>query len=144
MDFLFGERGLGLRFIVVVDGFGTLGDWSKCDGLSLEYDVFPYREGGQNDFEHRLPGRTKYSNVKLMRPLDRSSALVGRWVATVATHFRHYTAAITVLDAGGIPVTVWNLMGAYPAKWTGPTLDVNGNQVATETLEIAHHGIVVL
>ena len=138
------ERGLGLRFIVVVDGFGSLGDWSKCDGLALEYDVMEYREGGQNDFTHRLPGRTKYSNVKLVRPMDRFSAIVGRWVSSVASNFRRETAAITVLDPAGIPVATWSLMGAYPAKWQGPSLDVGGNQVATETLEIAHHGILVL
>jgi hypothetical protein len=35
-----------LRFRVKIDGDGDLGNWSKCDGLSVEFDVFEYKEGG--------------------------------------------------------------------------------------------------
>jgi len=30
---------LGLRFLVNVDDIGDLGDWQKCEGLSIEYDI---------------------------------------------------------------------------------------------------------
>jgi phage tail-like protein len=135
------EPALALRFKVVIDGFGTLGDWTKCDGISLEYDVFEYREGGQNGFVHRLPGRAKYQNIKLTRPIDRYSALVALWVGTTLGSFRRQTAEITVLDVAGDTVASWSLSGVYPAKWSGPSLDVGGNQVASETLELAHHGL---
>ena len=135
------ETALALRFKVVIDGFGSLGDWTKCDGISVEYDVMEYREGGQNGFVHRLPGRAKYQNIKLTRPIDRSSLLVARWVASIQGTFRRHTAEITVLDLSGDTVASWSLVDAYPAKWTGPSLDVAGNQIATETLELAHHGI---
>jgi len=52
------------------------------------------------------------------------------------------TAEITVLDPAGDVVATWNLAGIFPAKWTGPTLDVAGNQVAIETLELAHNGFM--
>ena len=58
------DPGLGLRFKVAIDGH-ELGNWQKCDGLNVEYDIQEYREGGQNGFVHRLPGRAKYENVKL-------------------------------------------------------------------------------
>jgi phage tail-like protein len=135
------ENALALRFKVVIDGFGSLGDWTKCDGIAVEYDVMEYREGGENGFVHRLPGRAKYQNIKLTRPIDRYSLLVAKWVATIEGSFHRQTAEITVLDLAGDTVASWNLIGAYPAKWTGPSLDVSGNQVATETLELAHHGI---
>ena len=51
------EAGLGLRFQVKIDG-RDFGNWQKCDGLAVEYDVFEYKEGGENGYVHRLPGRT--------------------------------------------------------------------------------------
>jgi len=36
----------------------------------------------------------------------------------------------------------WTLEGVWPAKWTGPTLDVGQNSVALEVLELAHHGFL--
>jgi len=134
------ETALGLRFAVTIDGL-LLGDWTKCDGLSIEYDVTEYREGGENGFVHRLAGRAKYTNIKLTRPIDASSAEVAVWVASVATKLIRQTAQIRVMDAAGNTVVAWNLVGVYPVRWTGPTLDVGGNQVAFETLELAHHGI---
>ena len=134
------ETALGLRFAVTIDGL-LLGDWTKCDGLSIEYDVTEYREGGENGFVHRLAGRAKYSNIKLTRPIDSSSAEVAAWVASVSTKLIRQTAQIAVMDAAGNTVVAWNLVGVYPVRWTGPTLDVGGNQVAFETLELAHHGL---
>jgi len=39
-------------------------------------------------------------------------------------------------------VAKWNLEGVYPVKWTGPSLDAAGNQIAVETLELAHNGFL--
>src|SRR4051794_15449106 len=73
------DEALGLRFMVYVDGIGDLGDWQKGEGLSVEYDVFEYKEGGENSYVHRLPGRAKYTNIKLTRPIDPNSGLVSTW-----------------------------------------------------------------
>src|SRR5207247_1004721 len=70
-----------LRFRVKIDGDGDLGNWSKCDGLSVEYDVFEYKEGGENAFIHRIPGRAKYQNVKLTRPVNKDSKKAADWMA---------------------------------------------------------------
>jgi phage tail-like protein len=134
------ETALALRFAVTIDGL-LLGDWTKCDGLSIEYDVTEYREGGENGFVHRLAGRAKYTNIKLTRPINSGSAEVAAWVASVSTKLIRQTAQIAVMDAAGNSVVAWNLVGVYPVRWTGPTLDVGGNQVAYETLELAHHGL---
>jgi phage tail-like protein len=41
----------------------------------------------------------------------------------------------------GTAVKRWNLIRAFPVKWTGPDLKATGSEVAIETLEIAHEGI---
>ena len=136
------DYGLALKFRVTIDNHGSLGNWSKCDGLAVEYEVQEYQEGGMNDYVHRLPGRRKYQNIKLTRPLDKDSAEVSKWVAKMGNKPDRSTAEIAVLDAAGEVVVQWNLEGAYPAKWTGPSMDATGNQIANETLEIAHNGFL--
>jgi phage tail-like protein len=136
------ETAVSLRFQVRVDRFGSLGLWTKCEGLGIEYDVLEYKEGGQNGFIHRLPGRAKYANIKLTRPIDANSTKLADWIASIQATATRETAEITVLDPAGEVVAMWNLAGVFPARWTGPTLDVAGNQVAIETLELAHNGFM--
>ncbi len=136
------EPALSIRFTVSIDGYGTLGSWTKCEGLAVEYEVFEYQEGGWNDYVHRLPGRRKYANVKLTRPLDKNSQSVAKWVSGLSTKVERQKAEIAVLDGNSEVVCRWNLHGVCPVKWTGPTLDAGGNQVANETLELAHNGFL--
>ena len=74
------EPALGLCFLVEIDDGRSLGAWTKCEGLSVEWDIHEYKEGGVNDFVHRLPGRAKYQNLKLTRPVTtatgRSAGLI--------------------------------------------------------------------
>jgi phage tail-like protein len=135
------EHGLGLRFTVTIDGL-ELGNWSKCEGLTIEYEVHEYKEGGQNGFVHRLPGRAKYQNIKLTRPVDASTVTVAGWVASIQAITTRTTAQIAVLDSAGEVVAFWNLMDVYPVKWTGPSLDVSASTVAMESLELAHNGFL--
>lgn len=131
-----------LCFQVVIDDYVDLGNWQKCDGLTVEYDVQEYREGGQNGYVHRLPGRAKYQNIKLTRPVDSSSSTVAAWVASVQRRPTRGTARIAVLDPSGEPVSSWSLVDVFPVRWSGPNLDVGANQMATETLELAHNGFL--
>ncbi len=135
------EPGLGLLFQVRIDG-KSMGNWQKCDGLALEYDLLEYKEGGENAYVHRLPGRVNYPNVKLTRPIDSDSTTVNAWLMSLQVRMVPSTAEISVLDPSGASVAKWVLAGVYPVKWTGPSLDVNSNQWATETLELSHTGFL--
>ncbi len=135
------DPGLGLRFQVKIDG-RSFGNWQKCDGLAVEYDVHEYKEGGENGYVHRLPGRVNYPNVKLTRPIDTGSASVSAWVASLQIRMVPSTAQISVLDPMGVSVASWTLTGVYPVRWSGPSLDVSSSQWATETLELSHNGFM--
>jgi phage tail-like protein len=133
------ETAVSIRFKVSIDG-QDFGNWQKCDGLSLEYDIHEYSEGGENGFVHRLPGRVKYESIKLTRPIDMHTGSVTLWVASQQFMVLPGTGQISVLDSAGAVVAEWFLIGVYPVRWSGPSLDVDGNQMATETLELAHNG----
>jgi phage tail-like protein len=132
---------VSVRFTVTIDR-GSLGSWTKCEGLGVEHEVQEYQEGGLNDYVHRLPGRRKYPTIKLTRPLDEASPNVASWVSSISPGFERTHAEITARGPDGRRICSWNLSGVYPIKWTGPTLDVGGNQVATESLELAHNGFL--
>lgn len=131
-----------LRFRVRIDGEEDLGSWSKCDGLSVEYEVKEYMEGGENRFVHRIPGRIKYQNIKLTRVINEDSSKVAAWVAGLRRDVKRKTAHIAALDPKGNPIATWNLDGVYPVKWSGPSFDIGTNQAATETLELSHNGFL--
>jgi phage tail-like protein len=54
------------------------------------------------------------------------------------------TMAITAMTASGTDITTWNLAGVVPVKWSGPSLDLMSNNVATETLEVTYQEILGL
>jgi phage tail-like protein len=137
------------RFVVTIDG-KEIGDFTALDGLSAEYNVMQYAEGGENGFEHRLPGQLKYSTIKLSRPLDVKSARdaggLATWFTTLGQEASRTkatrTAAIAAFDGAGRKIASWNLVNAYPFRWTGPSFSSDGSAVAKETLELAHNGFI--
>lgn len=137
-----GEPGLSLRFEVTIDHGTSLGSWSKCEGLTVEYDVHEYQEGGNNGFVHRLPGRRKYQNIRLTRPVSSDTTGVMTWLASVQAKVTPVTAQIAVRDTNGETVMTWSLTGVYPVRWTGPTLDLGTSAAATEQLELVHTGFL--
>lgn len=125
-------------FIVKIPSIDTIGFFSSCSGLELTFDVYDYREGGNNDFVHRLPGGVHYPNLVLSRGLTNEQALL-QWLW--ATHTKAERKEVTLTLRGQAAERTWAFADAFPIRWTGPQLDSNGSGIATETLEIAHSGL---
>lgn len=128
-------------FTVKIDG-QDLGAFSQCDGLACEVAIEQREEGGNNLFVHQLPGRMKYTNIKLTRPINGDTEKVARWLAGMTNEVKRTNAEIAALTAEGKTVAKWSFMGVIPVKWTGPQLSVDSPKVATESLELAHHGFL--
>jgi phage tail-like protein len=125
-------------FVVKIPEVDPIGYFSHCSGLELRFDVYEYREGGNNDFVHQLPGGVHYPNLVLSRGLTNEQALL-KWLWT--THTKAERKEVTLTLKGGDVTRAWTFADAFPVSWSGPTLDSNGSSVATETLEIAHSGL---
>ena len=69
-------------------------------------DVKTGRFHHTNEFVHRLPGRTKYSTIKLTRTLNPLSAQVAAWISSAKGPAAGHTAEIRVLDTEGVTVTL--------------------------------------
>jgi phage tail-like protein len=120
-----------------------LGAFTGCEGLGCEVQIEQREEGGNNAFVHQLPGRVKYTNIKLTRPVNKDTHKVAAWFASMARGVERTTARIVAMTAEGTPVMDWSLEGVVPVRWQGPSLNVDSPKVAIETLELAHHGFRV-
>ncbi|WP_228376059.1 phage tail protein [Chryseobacterium aquaticum] len=50
---------------------------------------------------------------------------------------------ISLLDENGEPAVTWKVKNAFPLKLNSTDLKAEGNEVAIETLEIAHEGLTI-
>jgi phage tail-like protein len=128
-------------FAVSIDD-DDLGTFNSCEGLGVEVVLEQREEGGNNGLVWQLPTRLKYSNVKLSRPLGKDTVKVAQWFAGMVNGVQPKTATISAMTADRQVVAQWGLLGVVPVRWTGPSLNLDSPKVATETVEIAHHGIL--
>ena len=128
------------NFRVELDGITRAG-FRECSGLDSTTDAVDYREGGDGLVVRKLPGLNKYSNITLKWGMSDDTELWD-WRKKVMTgKIERKNGSIVLLDDAGAEKMRWNFREAWPIKWTGPSFNATGNEVAIETLEIAHEGL---
>lgn len=130
------------RFRVEIDGI-MQGSFKTVSGLERESTIETYREGGVNDFEHQHVVLSKYPPLRLSRGLVDFS--LWDWHEKVLNgEVTRRDIAIILLNDIGEEAWRWVCRDAFPTKWTGPELDATNSAIATETIEIVHHGLLLL
>jgi len=131
------------NFLVEIDGLPAAG-FVQVSGLESSIEVIEYREGTDPALTHRkLPGKVTYANVVLKAGVAKDRALYDwhkEWV-TGGAGAKRKAVRIVLLDRSGTRVLAWRLHAAWPVKYTGPTLNATANEVAIETIELAHEGM---
>lgn len=135
------DAAVAVCFAVRIDGH-DMGAFTSCDGLAFEVQVEQREEGGNNAFVHQLPGRVKFTNIKFTRPINGDSKQLANWFASMTYPIKRTQAEIRAMTQDGKTVATWGLTGVIPVKWQGPSMSAESPKVATETLEIAHHGFL--
>jgi phage tail-like protein len=128
------------NFLVEIDGIARAA-FHECSGFDSTVDVIDHREGGENTTLRKLPGLTKYSNIVLKRGITDDRQLYDWHRRIVRGALERKNGSIVLLDRRGQEVARWNFVRAWPSKWDGPDLSAEGNDVAIETLELAHEGV---
>jgi phage tail-like protein len=123
-------------FIFRVELNGTTGFFRSVSGLAVEKEVIEFQEGGLNYTIHKRPGATKWPNLVLKRGFTGDMSLYD-WFMSGA----RVSGKITMLDARMVEIVTFQFKNGFPAKWQGPELDASKNEIAIETLEIAHDGL---
>ncbi len=131
--------------------------FAEVSGLNSELEMEDFREGGRNIGPRRFPRWGRYPNIVLRRGITSTTTLWDWWADVI---MRSYT-----LDAAGTPrpqrlprrnavilvdgfdhkaVAGWFVSNALPERLSGPGLNARGNEIAIETLELSHEGVLRL
>jgi len=128
------------NFLVEIDGITRAG-FRECSGLDSSLAPIEYREGNEGLTVRKLPGLVKYSNITLKWGMT-DDAQLWKWHEKAASgKIERKNFSIVLLDDTREEKARWNFREAWPTKWTGPSFNATGTDVAIETLEIVHEGV---
>lgn len=128
------------RYTVEVEGL-KLGGFSEVSGFDASIDVIEYREGDKVQTPMKIPGLKKYGNITLKQGVADKDALY-KWMATgLEKDVNRQTVTITLLDINGEAAAAWQVINAWPTKYTAPDFNATSSEIAVETLELAHEGM---
>lgn len=129
----------GFRFLLEIDGI-TSGGFTKVKGLSREVKHESYREGGVNEYEHKLLTQVSYPVLVLERGLVLDD--LWKWALDAADgEVQRRNLRILLNNEAGEKTWAWLVESALPVKWSVSDLDAQATQVVVESLELAHHGL---
>ena len=138
------------KFHFQVEWAGTKIGFTEVSGLDAETEVIEYRHGASPEYSKtKQPGMTKYANITLKRGTFQSDNEYYDWWKetklfqegnSTGSKFRR-DITISLLNEEHEPVMTWKVSNAFPVKVEGPGLKATGNEVAIETVELAHEGL---
>jgi len=114
--------------------------FQSVSGLSIELETEEIAEGGENRFKHKLPVRTKFPNLVLKRGLLTDSALI-RWCRDAVEDYKIVPTDLTIslLNEDHEPLMTWNVVHAWPLKWSMPDFNAEESKMVIETIELAYN-----
>jgi phage tail-like protein len=128
-----------------VEWGGTSAGFSEVSGLTMENQPIEYRDGLMKESSPvKMPGLQKFSNVTLKRGIVNGDNQFFEWLNSVALNkIERRDVTVSLLNENHEPVVIWKIKKAWPVKLEGPGLKAAGNEVAVESIEIAHEGLTV-
>lgn len=130
-------------FSFIVEWGGQRVGFSEVSGLTQENQAIEYRDGSFPEYSSvKMPGLRKFNNVTLKRGIVKSDNDFAKWLGTVKLNIvERRDIIVSLLNEEHQPVMVWKIHNAFPVKVEGPGLKATGNEVAIESIEIAHEGL---
>lgn len=113
--------------------------FQTVSGLTVEYDMEEYKEGGENRFTHKLPVRTKYADLVLKRGMLTDSSVI-KWCLDAFRDrvFNPADVNVILMNESGDPLRTWKIAHAIPRKWSVNDLNSSDNAVVIETMELSY------
>lgn len=133
------------KFHFQVEWGGARIGFTEATGLDISTDVLEYREGSSPEYHKiKMPGMQKFSNITLKRGTFKGDNDFYNWYKTISLNtVERRDLILSLLNENHEPVVVWKIKNAFPVKVQSTDLKADGNEVAIETLEIAHEGLTI-
>jgi len=133
-----GDPYLSYRFRIEIKD-KPVGAFSEVSGLQVEIETHDYREGGVNEYIHKVAGPARYPSHLILKHGLMAADELWRWQQDVVRGaFERHLTSVILMNSAGEPIWQWNFEGAYPVRWVGPELRAGTAEVAVETLELVH------
>jgi phage tail-like protein len=131
------------RFKVMWDK--TEMSFQEVSGLQMEAEEIKYRAGTYKQASViKMPGLIKYGNVTMKKGVFKGDNSYWDWMSQVKFNtIKRISVTISLLDEADGVIMVWTLANAWPIKVIATDLKAEGNEVAIETIEIAHEGLTI-
>ena len=119
--------------------------FQEVSGMDVENQVIEYRKSNSPLFSvQKMPGIAKYGNITMKRGIFVNDNTFWNWHAEIKMNtIKRRTVLIKLLDEAGAVTMQWQLDNAWPTKITSTDLKSDGNEVAVDTIEIAHEQITI-
>lgn len=117
----------------------------EVTGMDMESEPIEYRAGDSAVHSKiKMPGLKKYTNITLKKGIFKGDNKFWDWINEIQLNIiKRQAVTISLLDEKGDPTMVWKLTNAWPTKISTDGLKAEGNEVAIETMELAHEGITL-
>jgi len=133
---------VSFHFKVTFLGIGNDNDcrFQSVSGLNIDMQTKTIKEGGENRFEHVLPSGTRYSNLILKRGLLVDSGII-EWCMNAFRNLKiePVDLIIDLLDEKHDPLMSWDVINAWPVKWSVSEMNAEQNSVFIETIELSYN-----
>jgi phage tail-like protein len=134
------------KFHFLVQWGGVRLGFTEVTGLDIQVEAIEYREGSSPEYSKvKMAGLQKYSNITLKRGSVSGDSEFYTWINTVNLNtVERRDLIISLLNESHAPVLTWKAKNAFPVKVQASDLKSDGNEVAIETIELAHEGLNIL
>jgi len=133
------------KFHFRVEWGGSKIGFTEVTGLNIENEMIEYRDGSSPEYHKiKMPGLQKFGNITLKRGMFNGDNEFFQWLNTVSlSKGERRDVSIALLNEKHEPVYIWRVKNAFPVKVVAPDLKSDANEVAVETIEIAHEGLII-
>lgn len=133
------------KFHYQVEWGGSKIGFTEVTGLEVSTEVIEYRDGASREYHKiKMPGMQKFGNITMKRGTFLGDNEFYSWWNTVALNtIDRRNLIISLLNEKHEPVVVWKVKNAWPVKVQSTDLKADGNEVAIETIEVAHEGLTI-
>jgi phage tail-like protein len=127
-------------FKAEIDGFKGDVSFQSVEGLkaSIPNDE-THKEGGENTYTHRFPGRISFGELTLKRGMVANSDLI-QWfdLSMQLFIFAPRDITVTLMDEKGGAIDQWVFRNAWPKGWDFESFDATTSKVTIESITFSY------
>lgn len=132
-----------VNFLQIPGGEDIDVGFQSLSGLDVDVETEPLKEGGENRFEHALPGRRKFGTLQLKRGiLTPKQSPLTNWCLDAFQKMKITplpTVTVILLDEAHLPLLKWTLSHVWPKSWKIAEFNAERSEVLIETFDLNYN-----